>query len=148
MTTRARQEKKVPYSRDLEAEDGVRPRTPIAVRKAQGIRKITLKAKIVKEDTESLNYEGRSPVSKMTISPNLGCVAAKTERWAMPTWCHMFNSTLTGNAQVWFDDLPPESIDSYNDMREAFLKNYLQQKKCIRDPIVLHNIKQRDGEST
>ncbi|GKB68195.1 hypothetical protein Tco_0929607, partial [Tanacetum coccineum] len=46
--------------------------------------------------------------------------AAKTERWAMPTWCHMFNSTLTGNAR----------------------------KKCIRDPIVLHNIKQRDGEST
>ncbi|GJS45516.1 hypothetical protein Tco_0595637 [Tanacetum coccineum] len=29
--------------------------------------------------------------------------AAKTERWAMPTWCHMFNSTLTGNARVWFD---------------------------------------------
>ncbi|GJZ46406.1 reverse transcriptase domain-containing protein [Tanacetum coccineum] len=52
--------------------------------------------------------------------------AAKTERWAMPTWCHMFNSTLTGNARVWFDDLPPESIDSYNDLREAFLKNYLQ----------------------
>ncbi|GJY64523.1 hypothetical protein Tco_0465983 [Tanacetum coccineum] len=46
--------------------------------------------------------------------------AAKMERWVMPTWCHMFNSTLTGNAQ----------------------------KKCIRDPIVLHNIKQRDGEST
>ncbi|GJZ14929.1 gypsy type transposase [Tanacetum coccineum] len=66
----------------------------------------------------------------------------------MPTWCHMFNSTLIGNAWVWFDDLPPESIDSYNDLREAFRKNYLQQKKCIRDPIVLHNIKQRDGEST
>ncbi|GJW34971.1 reverse transcriptase domain-containing protein, partial [Tanacetum coccineum] len=74
--------------------------------------------------------------------------AAKTERWAMPTWCHMFNSTLTGNDRVWFDDLPPESIDGYDDLREAFLKNYLQQKKCIRDPIVLHNIKQRDGEST
>ncbi|GKD58393.1 hypothetical protein Tco_1295902 [Tanacetum coccineum] len=38
--------------------------------------------------------------------------AAKTERWAMPTWCHMFNSTLTGNVRVWFDDLPDESIDS------------------------------------
>ncbi|GJT55899.1 reverse transcriptase domain-containing protein [Tanacetum coccineum] len=74
--------------------------------------------------------------------------AAKMERWAMPTWCHMFNSTLTGNGRVWFDDLPLESIDSYNDLREAFLENYLQQKKCIRDPIVLHNIKQRDGEST
>nr|GEU64326.1 reverse transcriptase domain-containing protein [Tanacetum cinerariifolium] len=27
--------------------------------------------------------------------------AAKTERWAMPTWFHMFNSTLTGNTRVW-----------------------------------------------
>nr|GEV18588.1 reverse transcriptase domain-containing protein [Tanacetum cinerariifolium] len=46
--------------------------------------------------------------------------AAKTERWAMPTWCHMFNSTLTGNAR----------------------------KKYIKDPIELHNINQQDGEST
>ncbi|GKC12292.1 reverse transcriptase domain-containing protein [Tanacetum coccineum] len=116
--------------------------------------------------TGGLSHESRSPASKMTTSPNLGHVktyngsedpedhlkifhaAAKTERWVMPTWCHMFNSTLIGNARVWFDDLPPESIDSYNDLREAFLKNYLQQKKCIKDPIVLHNIKQRDGEST
>nr|GFA74032.1 reverse transcriptase domain-containing protein [Tanacetum cinerariifolium] len=51
---------------------------------------------------------------------------AKTERWAMPTWCHMFNSTLTENAGLWFDDLPKESIDSYDDLRKAFLKNYLQ----------------------
>nr|GEV13545.1 reverse transcriptase domain-containing protein [Tanacetum cinerariifolium] len=74
--------------------------------------------------------------------------ATKTERWAMPTWCHMFNSTLTGNARVWFDDLPPESIDNYDDLKKAFLENYLQQKKYIKDPIELHNIKQQDGEST
>nr|GEU84201.1 reverse transcriptase domain-containing protein [Tanacetum cinerariifolium] len=73
---------------------------------------------------------------------------AKTEEWAMPTWCHMFNSTLTGNARVWFDDLPPESMDNYDDLKKAFLENYLQQKKYIKDPIELHNIKQRDGEST
>ncbi|GJW69371.1 reverse transcriptase domain-containing protein [Tanacetum coccineum] len=74
--------------------------------------------------------------------------AAKVERWAMPTWCHMFNSTLTGNARVWFDDLPPESIDSYDDLKETFLANYLQQKKCIKDPVEIHHIKQREGEST
>ncbi|GKC93264.1 reverse transcriptase domain-containing protein, partial [Tanacetum coccineum] len=74
--------------------------------------------------------------------------AAKIELWAMPTWCHMFNSTLTGNARVWFDDLPQESIDSYDDLKKAFLENYLQQKKCIKDPVEIHNIKQRDGEST
>nr|GEX86391.1 reverse transcriptase domain-containing protein [Tanacetum cinerariifolium] len=53
-----------------------------------------------------------------------------------------------GNARVWFDDLPPESIDSYDDLKKAFLKNYLQQKKYFKDPIELHNIKQRDGQST
>ncbi|GKB45283.1 putative reverse transcriptase domain-containing protein [Tanacetum coccineum] len=73
--------------------------------------------------------------------------AAKTEWWAMPTWCHMFNSTLTENARVWFDDLLAESIGSYDDLKKAFLENYLQQKKYIKDPIELHNIKQQDGES-
>ncbi|GKA71439.1 reverse transcriptase domain-containing protein [Tanacetum coccineum] len=66
----------------------------------------------------------------------------------MPTWCHMFNSTLTGIARVWFDDLPKETIDSYDDLKKAFLENYLQQKKCIKDPVEIHNIRQRDGEST
>ncbi|GJU87731.1 reverse transcriptase domain-containing protein [Tanacetum coccineum] len=74
--------------------------------------------------------------------------AAKVERWAMPTWCHMFNFTLTGNARVWFDDLFPESIDSYDDLKEAFLANYLQQKKCIKDPVEIHHIKQKEGEPT
>ncbi|GJX42815.1 reverse transcriptase domain-containing protein [Tanacetum coccineum] len=74
--------------------------------------------------------------------------AAKTERWAMPTWCHMFNSTLTGNARVWFDKLPKESIDSYEDLRAAFRENYLQQTKHIKDPVEIHHIKQRNGEST
>nr|GEX67207.1 reverse transcriptase domain-containing protein [Tanacetum cinerariifolium] len=37
--------------------------------------------------------------------------AAQVEHSAMPTWCHMFNSTLIGAARVWFDELPPESID-------------------------------------
>nr|GEX35503.1 reverse transcriptase domain-containing protein [Tanacetum cinerariifolium] len=71
-----------------------------------------------------------------------------SQPWAMPTWCHMFNSTLKENARVWFDDLPLESIDSYDDLIKAFLENYLQQKNYIKDPIELHNIKLRDGKST
>ncbi|GKF18277.1 reverse transcriptase domain-containing protein, partial [Tanacetum coccineum] len=66
----------------------------------------------------------------------------------MPTWCHMFNSTLTGSARVWFDDLPQESVDSYDDLKEAFLANFRQQKKCIKDLVKIHHIKQREGEST
>ncbi|GJW60502.1 reverse transcriptase domain-containing protein [Tanacetum coccineum] len=39
-------------------------------------------------------------------------------------------------------------VKSYDDLKKAFLENYLQQKKCIKDPIEIHNIKQREGEST
>nr|GEV38253.1 reverse transcriptase domain-containing protein [Tanacetum cinerariifolium] len=74
--------------------------------------------------------------------------AAKVKRWAMPTWCHMFNSTLIGSARVWFDDLPPKSIDSYDDLKKEFLANFLQQNKCIKDPVEICHIKQREGEST
>nr|GEX28949.1 reverse transcriptase domain-containing protein [Tanacetum cinerariifolium] len=66
----------------------------------------------------------------------------------MLTWYHMFNSTLTGSARVWFDDLPSKSIDSYDDLEKAFLANFFQQKKCIKDPIEIHHINQREREST
>nr|GEU64328.1 reverse transcriptase domain-containing protein [Tanacetum cinerariifolium] len=74
-------------------------------------------------------------------------VAAQVEIWAMPTWCHMFNSTLIGAAKVWFNELPPESIDSYKDLKAAFLTYFMQQKKYVKDPVKIHNIKQKDGET-
>nr|GEU58711.1 reverse transcriptase domain-containing protein [Tanacetum cinerariifolium] len=73
--------------------------------------------------------------------------AAQVERWAMPTWCHMFNSTLIGAARVWFDELPPESIDSYKDLKAAFLAYFMQQKKYVKDPVEIHNIKRKDRET-
>ncbi|GJS54350.1 reverse transcriptase domain-containing protein [Tanacetum coccineum] len=74
--------------------------------------------------------------------------AAKVKRRAMPTWCHMFNSTLIGSTRVWFDKLSSESIDSYEILRKAFLGNFSQQKKYIKDPVEIHHIKQREGEPT
>nr|GEW85586.1 reverse transcriptase domain-containing protein [Tanacetum cinerariifolium] len=73
--------------------------------------------------------------------------AAQVERWTMPTWCHMFNSTLIGAARVWFDELPPESIDGYKDLKAAFLAYFMQQKKYVKDLVEIHNIKQMDGET-
>ncbi|GJV70845.1 reverse transcriptase domain-containing protein [Tanacetum coccineum] len=73
--------------------------------------------------------------------------AAQVERWAMPTWCHMFNSTLIGAARVWFDELPPESIDGYKDLKAAFLAYFMQQKMYVKYPVEIYNIKQRDGET-
>ncbi|GJT34376.1 reverse transcriptase domain-containing protein [Tanacetum coccineum] len=73
--------------------------------------------------------------------------AAQVERWAMPMWCHMFNSTLIGTTRVWFDELPPKSIDEYKDLKAAFLAYFMPQKKHIKDPVEIHNIKQKDGET-
>nr|GEY49429.1 reverse transcriptase domain-containing protein [Tanacetum cinerariifolium] len=72
---------------------------------------------------------------------------AQVERWAMYTWCHMFNSTLIGAARVWFDELPPESMDSYKDLKAAFLAYFMQQKKYDKDLVEIHNIKQKDEET-
>ncbi|GKE45278.1 reverse transcriptase domain-containing protein [Tanacetum coccineum] len=72
---------------------------------------------------------------------------AHVEHWAMPTWCDMFNSTLIGDARVWFDELPPESIDVYKGLKAAFLAYFMQQKKYVKDPVEIHNIMQRDGET-
>nr|GEV93514.1 nuclear pore complex protein NUP214 isoform X2 [Tanacetum cinerariifolium] len=69
------------------------------------------------------------------------------EMVGMPTWCHMFNSTLIGAARVWFDELPPESVDSYKDLKAAFLAYFTQQKKYVKDPMEIHNIKQKDEET-
>nr|GEY10743.1 reverse transcriptase domain-containing protein [Tanacetum cinerariifolium] len=74
----------------------------------------------------------------MTLTPTL---------IAMPTWCHMFNSTLIWAARVWFDELPPESVDSYKDPKAAFLAYFMQQKKYVKDPVEIHNIKQKDKET-
>ncbi|GJR05612.1 reverse transcriptase domain-containing protein [Tanacetum coccineum] len=47
-----------------------------------------------------------------------------------------------------FDTLSPESIDSYDALRKAFLGNFLQQNMYIKDPVEIHHIKQREEEST
>nr|GEX31199.1 hypothetical protein [Tanacetum cinerariifolium] len=74
-------------------------------------------------------------------------VITQVERWAMPTWCHMLNSTLIGTARVWFDELSLESIDGYTNLNAAFLAYFMQQKKYVKDSVEIHNIKQKDEET-
>ncbi|GJS36310.1 reverse transcriptase domain-containing protein [Tanacetum coccineum] len=60
---------------------------------------------------------------------------------------HMFQTQPSlGNAhRVWFDKLPKDSIDSYEDLRTAFRENYLQANKAHKDPWRT-SLKPRDGE--
>nr|GEU58639.1 hypothetical protein [Tanacetum cinerariifolium] len=90
------------------------------------------------------NYDG---IGDPEVHVKIFQAAAQMEIWAMPTWCHMFSSTLIGAARVWFDELPSESIDSYKDLKAMFLAYCMQQKKYVKDSMKIHNIKQKDGET-
>ncbi|GKE08620.1 hypothetical protein Tco_1412171, partial [Tanacetum coccineum] len=43
--------------------------------------------------------------------------------------------------------LPPESIDGYKGIKATLLAYFMQQKKYVKDPVEIHNIKQRDEET-
>nr|GEU80734.1 reverse transcriptase domain-containing protein [Tanacetum cinerariifolium] len=100
------------------------------------------------EDSGGAHWKSRSKKQKSSIEEDDLSQPWAAAEVAMPTWCHMFNSTLVGSARVWFDDLPSEYMDSYDNLIKTFLANFLEQKKCIKDPVEIHHIKQREGEST
>nr|GEW83402.1 copia protein [Tanacetum cinerariifolium] len=56
--------------------------------------------------------------------------AAEQKEWQMPIWCKMFQQTLGGAAQNWFDDLNPKSVDSFEELSQKFLEEFSQQQKC------------------
>nr|GEX89332.1 hypothetical protein [Tanacetum cinerariifolium] len=66
--------------------------------------------------------------------------AAQVERWAMPIWCHMFNSTLIGAARVWFDELPPEIIDNFMERFKIETGRMKGAPECMRISGFMHGI--------
>nr|GEV79614.1 reverse transcriptase domain-containing protein [Tanacetum cinerariifolium] len=68
--------------------------------------------------SKSKRHESTDEDDLMRPSHQSFQAAAQVERWAMPTWCHMFNSTLIGAARKYF-----------------------------KDPVEIYDIKQRDGET-
>ncbi|KAJ0939103.1 putative retrotransposon gag domain-containing protein [Helianthus annuus] len=59
----------------------------------------------------------------------------------------MFMQTLIGSARIWFNDLPAQSIRSFDDLSRGFLANFSQQRRYVKDATVIFQIKQRDDES-
>nr|GEW59246.1 reverse transcriptase domain-containing protein [Tanacetum cinerariifolium] len=46
-----------------------------------------------------------------------------------------------------FQAASQKSIDGYKDLKASFLASSMQQKKYVKDPVEIHNIKQKDGET-
>ncbi|GJQ97449.1 reverse transcriptase domain-containing protein [Tanacetum coccineum] len=58
----------------------------------------------------------------------------------------MFRQTLSGAAWNWFDDLDPKSGDTFEELSQKFLEEFLQQKRYAKDPTEIHGIKRRFTE--
>lgn len=60
-------------------------------------------------------------------------------------WCTHFPTTLDGNAGVWFKNLAPNSIQSFMELKELFLTNFMQLRKyrgVYEKSLVISNMKE------
>jgi hypothetical protein len=61
-------------------------------------------------------------------------------------WCHAFVNTLTQEAMLWFYQLEPESIDSYEQLVEAFTTEYATKFSFFYSVGELTGFQQTTGE--
>ncbi|GKB84306.1 reverse transcriptase domain-containing protein [Tanacetum coccineum] len=74
--------------------------------------------------------------------------AIRMQKWLMPVACHMFTYTLKDSARIWWNSQKAGSILDYEDLKAKFRSHFSQQKKFTKTHLAVHNIKQREGEST
>ncbi|GJW95752.1 reverse transcriptase domain-containing protein [Tanacetum coccineum] len=74
--------------------------------------------------------------------------AIRMQKWLMPVACHMFTYTLKDSARIWWNSQKTCSILNYEDLKAKFRSHFSQEKKFTKTHLAVHNIKQREGEST
>ncbi|GJU82307.1 reverse transcriptase domain-containing protein [Tanacetum coccineum] len=72
----------------------------------------------------------------------------RMQNWLMPVACHMFKYTLKDSARIWWNSQKAGSILDYEYLKAKFRSHFSQQKKFTKTHLDVHNIKQREGEST
>nr|GEV90471.1 putative reverse transcriptase domain-containing protein [Tanacetum cinerariifolium] len=72
---------------------------------------------------------------------------ANSGEWPMPVWCRMFQQTLDGSARGWFERLPPNSINEWAYLREAFAARFSIRRSCFKEPHEITKIIRRANES-
>ncbi|GJY30358.1 reverse transcriptase domain-containing protein [Tanacetum coccineum] len=74
--------------------------------------------------------------------------AIRMQKWLMPVACHMFTYTLKDSARIWWNSQKTGSIFNYEDLKVKFRLHFSQQNKFTKTHLAVHNIIQREGEST
>ncbi|GJR83354.1 reverse transcriptase domain-containing protein [Tanacetum coccineum] len=71
--------------------------------------------------------------------------AIRMQKWLMPVACQY---TLKDFARIWWNSQKTGRILNYEDLKAKFRSHFSQQNKFTKTHLAVHNIKQREGEST
>ncbi|PWA82765.1 gag protein [Artemisia annua] len=98
----------------------------------------------LKVPTNLRTYDGLSdPDDHLTVF--MGTM--DIHKFPEPAWCRFFHITLCGAARFWYDNLAPESIDGFHQLRDKFRANFLQQRRFQKTQAEILGIHQRPEES-
>ncbi|XP_057791043.1 uncharacterized protein LOC131008166 [Salvia miltiorrhiza] len=61
--------------------------------------------------------------------------------------CRIFSTTLTRPAQLWFGTLAPNSINSFDDLRTRFLRQFASSRRVGKSALSLMDVKQDQNET-
>ncbi|KAM1389814.1 hypothetical protein ACFX13_018140 [Malus domestica] len=61
--------------------------------------------------------------------------------------CILFPSTLSGEALNWYFHLPPETVDSFEELRKLFVSQHIFQTDRLHSTDDLYTIHQKSDES-
>nr|GEX72785.1 hypothetical protein [Tanacetum cinerariifolium] len=73
--------------------------------------------------------------------------AANSREWPMLVWYRMFQQTLDGSARGWIEHLPPDNINKWVDLREAFAARFSVRRAYFKEPREITKIIRRANES-
>ncbi|GKA11016.1 reverse transcriptase domain-containing protein [Tanacetum coccineum] len=74
--------------------------------------------------------------------------AIRMQKWLMLVACHMFTYALKDSTRIRWNSQKAGSILDYEDLKAKFQSHFSQQKKFTKTHLAVHNIIQREGEST
>ncbi|GJW65350.1 reverse transcriptase domain-containing protein [Tanacetum coccineum] len=106
------------------------------------------------EDSGGRHWKSRSKKQKSIIEeddPSQPWVCEETDPFTLRIrYFDFLKKTRMPNNVKTYDgsDDPEDHLKIFQEAAKAFLANFLKQLKCIKDPVEIHHIKQREGEST
>ncbi|KAM1571550.1 hypothetical protein ACFX10_036434 [Malus domestica] len=89
-------------------------------------------------------YTGRKyPIEHLNLFESTMAYQMHTDE----EWCLLFPSILSGGALNWYCRLPPEIVDSFEELRKLFVSQHIFQTDHLHSANDLYTIRQKPDES-